>query len=250
MLVQPEKCAFCPSTAKVSGEHVWSKWIGELANSPEARVTFSKVELDDSVSKQWDMPGLDMKANVVCKVCNETWMSDIESAAKVAMTDLILGNPVAEITTEQAARIANFAFKTAIISDRMMNGHFFDISVRYAFKKSLAIPSTVKMWLLGFQADTFQGSLRTRNIYFPSQSLTDLTLNVCTFFSGRFGFQVLAVKTDIVGHVEPVPTPPGLTFTFHPNIDAGISWPRPVLLKPEGFGEFASRWDRVKYTYG
>jgi hypothetical protein len=249
MLVQLEKCAFCPSTAKISGEHVWSAWIGELGNQ-DARVMFSKIELDDSVSREWNMPGLDMKTNVVCKVCNQTWMSDIEAAAKFAMTDLILGKPVAEITAEQAAQIANFAFKTAIISDRMMNGHFFDISVRYAFRKSLVIPSTVKMWLLGFQTDTFQGSLKSRNIYFPSQSLTDLALNVCTFFAGRFGFQVLAVKTDVVGHVETVPMPKGLTFAFHPNIDAGICWPPTVLLKPEGFGDFAARWDRVHYTYG
>ena len=210
---------------------------------------FSKVEEGGAISKMWEMTGLDMTANVVCKSCNETCMSDIEAAAKVAMTDLILGNPVTVITAEQAARIANFAFKTAIISDRIMNGHFFDISVRYDFKKSRAIPSNVRMWLFSVETNAFEGAIRSRNIYFPNKTLTDLTLNVCSFFAGRFGFQVVSLKTDFVRQIEALPTPPGLTLALHEATSFGISWPPSVALTPDRFDAFASRWDSTRYGF-
>src|ERR1700693_2330476 len=89
----PRPCAFCPSIAKISGEHIWSQWMAKLF--PSAAVNFSKIEKDGSVSKRWRMSGLDMAANVVCKTCNETWMSAVEvEYAKPAMADLILGKPV------------------------------------------------------------------------------------------------------------------------------------------------------------
>jgi len=46
------------------------------------RSKLSRIETDGSVSRRWRMSGLDMTANVVCKACNETWMSNIESSMR------------------------------------------------------------------------------------------------------------------------------------------------------------------------
>src|ERR1700693_636181 len=146
----PRPCAFCPSIAKISGEHIWSQWMAKLF--PSAAVNFSKIEKDGSVSKRWRMSGLDMAANVVCKTCNETWMSAVEvEYAKPAMADLILGKPVKQITPERAHGISLLAFKTAVIANHMLpeDEEFFDISHRYAFRETLSIPPKVGMWLVG-----------------------------------------------------------------------------------------------------
>lgn len=242
----PRKCAFCPHPAKISGEHLWSQWIGNLF--PPATVHFSKVEQDRSVSRQWQMPGLHMTANVVCKPCNETWMSDIEGLAKIAMSDLILGKIVEEITADQARSISTFAFKTAVITDQMMAGEFFDISARHTFRESRTIPPSVMMWLLGLHDDRVSGGIRSKNIYFPDKSLPDLALNVCSFFVGHFGFQVVSAKSDTVNLIEGIRIPSGLAIPFYPHIAPGMSWPRNVLLHSEAFDDFAARWDRIRYS--
>ncbi len=243
------KCAFCPSTAKISGEHIWSQWMASLF--PPAAVNFSKIETDGSVSRRWRMSGLDMTANVVCKVCNETWMSRIESQyAKPAMSDLILGKQMKEITEDRAHGISLFAFKTAVIANRMLSEdeEFFDISQRYAFRESLSIPPKVGMYLLGFAPEN-AGGFRSMNIYFPNQNAPKLTLNVCSFHVGQFGFQVVSAKTLTVTQIESLPTPDNLKpVLFYPTIRSGVSWPQSVVLAGEAFDGFASRWNSVRFN--
>lgn len=218
---------------------------------PSAQVTFQKVEKGGSISKQWkSASGLNMTANVVCKKCNETWMSAIEANhAKPAMSDLILGKPTAEITSQQAHSISLFAFKTAVIANHMLpeGAEFFDVSQRYAFRESLSIPPKVGMYLLGF-APGNAGGFRSVNIYFPDKNAPKLTLNVCSFYVGQFGFQVVSAKTITVTQIESVPTPKGLdpVLFYPPPIRRGVSWPQRVVLAGEAFDGFASRWNKVK----
>jgi hypothetical protein len=246
--VNKRECAFCPSPAKISGEHLWSDWMNALF--PKGNVTFQKVEFDGSVSKSWPAKELNLKANVVCKKCNETWMSAIESDyAKPAMADLILGNRVGEITKRRAHGIALFAFKTAVVTNRMLpkTDDFFWQSERYAFRESLSIPRDVAMWLVGLEPSN-SGGFRSNNIYFPNQDAPDLTLNVCTFRAGQLGFQVVSArKASILTKIESIPAPPGLTALFHPTIERGVFWPRRTILRTEEFQIFASRWNSVKF---
>ncbi len=216
---------------------------------PSAAVNFSKIEKDGSVGKRWRMSGLDMTANVVCKVCNETWMSDIEvHHAKPAMSDLILGKQVKEITPDQAHGISLFAFKTAVIANHMLpeDEEFFDISQRYAFRESLSIPPEVGMWLVGFAPEN-AGGFRSTTIYFPNKNAPKLTLNVCSFYVGQFGFQVVSGKSLTDTQIESLPTPSDLTVRFYPAIRSGVSWPRNHVLGGQSFDGFACRWNSIKF---
>jgi hypothetical protein len=181
---------------------------------PTGNVTFQKIEFDGAVSKNWEAKELNLTANVVCKKCNETWMSDIENNhAKPAMSDLILGNRVGEITKRRAYGMALFAFKTAVVTNRMLpkTDDFFWESERYAFRDSLSIPPIVAMWLVGIEPSD-AGGFRSNNVYFPDQDTPDVTLNVCTFHVGQLGFQVVSAhKRSILSEIESIPTPPGLT---------------------------------------
>src|SRR5260370_1527762 len=244
------KSAFCPSTAKISGEHIWSQWMATPV--PPAAVNFSKIETDGSVRRRWRMMCLDMTANVVCKVCNETWMSRIESQyAKPAMSDLILGKQMKEITEDRAHGISLFAFKTAVIANRMLSEdeEFFDISQRYAFRESLSIPPKVGMYLLGFAPEN-AGGFRSMNIYFPNQNAPKLTLNVCSFHVGQFGFQVVSAKTLTVTQIESLPTPDNLKpVLFYPTIRSGVSWPQTVVLAVKALHLFPPRCTHSRFKY-
>ena len=177
-------------------------------------------------------------------------MSDIEHHhAKPAMSDLILGKQVEEITVAQAHSISLFAFKTAVITNHMLpeDEEFFDISQRYAFRESLSIPPKVGMYLLGFPLEN-AGGIRSTNVYFPNKNTPDLTLNVCSFYVGQFGFQVVSVKSLTVSQIQSLPTPEDLTVLFYPTIKRGVSWPRNQVLGRESLNTFAYRWNSFKFS--
>ena len=216
---------------------------------PLGEITFQKVAQDGAILKSWKAPELNMKANVVCKKCNETWMSDIESQyAAPAMSDLILGKHVGEVSKKRARGIALFAFKTAVVGNHMgpENEEFFDTAQRYAFRESHLIPDKVAMWLFGCEPNV-AGAFRSNNVTFPGNADTALTLNVCTFSIGHLGFQVVSARTDAIGDVESISVPPGLTAFFHPILRDRFSWPRSIVLAREAFDSFHGRWNRVKF---
>ena len=216
---------------------------------PPGEITFQKVTLDGSVLNRWKAPELNLKANVVCEPCNNGWMSDIEAQyAAPAMSDLILGKRVGEITAKRVRGIALFAFKTAVVTNHMLpeSEEFFETAQRYAFRESHRIPPNVVMWFFGCEAN-IAGALRNHNVRFSGKHDAALALNVCTFSIGQFGFQVVSAKTNTAPEVQSLPTPPGLTIFFHPALSDRVSWPRTVVLGWEGFDDFHARWRSVRF---
>src|SRR5277367_3604515 len=150
-----QECAFCPSTAKMSYEHVWSEWMGKLF--PKSPITVRQIGHDGAVLREWPSAKINVKLPVVCEPCNNVWMSNLENDhAKPAMKDLILGNRVGQFTPKRVRGLSLFAFKTSVIGNRTLpeSEWFFDRSVRQAFKDTLAIPPNVSMYLVGM-ADFF-----------------------------------------------------------------------------------------------
>src|SRR3954468_13090910 len=111
-------CAFCPYSAKLSAEHIWSEWMRDLL--PIKRFRFYRRDENRVPVTTWNKSNLDVTAKVVCKRCNEGWMSDLESShAKVALQPLILGDQHITISEKRSRSLALFAFKTAVVIDHM-----------------------------------------------------------------------------------------------------------------------------------
>lgn len=220
---------------------------------PVTDATFRKIHMDGSTIKQWHAPELNLKSNVVCATCNNGWMSDIENLyAKPAMADLILGKRVGAISRKRARGISLFAFKTAVVANHSLpkSELFFDQADRYAFRESFKkgsfrIPPDVAMWLVGMQP-VAGGGISSINAYFPNQDAPHLTLNVCSFWVGCLGFQVVSAKSTNAGKVESLPTPPNLTIQFYPTLEPNVRWPRPNVLRAEAFNDFGNRWNMVR----
>jgi hypothetical protein len=115
---------------------------------------FRQRDEEGKVVKEWRSPAIDLTAKVVCKSCNEGWMSSLERRhAKPALSDLILGNEVAALSQARANSVAIFAFKSAVIIDHMRREKpFFRRSIRHRFAQTLIIPDNIQMWLAGFFA--------------------------------------------------------------------------------------------------
>jgi hypothetical protein len=241
----PKECAFCPATDKFSGEHIWSKWMRKLFKSKKFR--FSQRNSAGKVIRQWAMPGIDMKARVVCKKCNEGWMSKLESEhAEPAMSDLILAKDVL-ISESRAKSIAVFAFKTAVVVDHMgRDKPFYTTTARREFAHSLTIPRNVNIWLAGlFPMSSGRCNSLYPEIYFEAPRY--LKLNVCTFAVGHLVFQVVGAQYIEIPDFGPKPGFEHLAVPIWPPIQQDIGWPLPNVLKYRSdFESFSNRWSAIR----
>lgn len=101
----PRKCIFCGEGGKsgnpMSEEHLWSEWMAPLL--PKNKGT-RYVEYAESFRATQpagpkllrDRQGgaIDKRYKVVCKRCNETWMSAMEMAVRPRLIPLIKGEPI------------------------------------------------------------------------------------------------------------------------------------------------------------
>lgn len=242
------ECAFCPQTAKLSAEHLWSRWIRDLF--PAKKFIFIQRNQAGKALKTWYSPKIDLTTKVVCKRCNESWMSAIENEhAKPAMSDLILGNKVLTVSQSRANSIALFAFKTAVIVDHMRRKEtFFPRSVRHDFARSLTIPPDVQMWLAGFlpgASGRFNSSYSDLSI----DARSHLELYVCTYAVGHFVFQVVAARHAGIPSFSPRAGFEHLGIPFWPTIPEGVAWPPPNVLRTWiEFEQFSERWGAIQFV--
>lgn len=238
-----KECAFCPETANLSLEHLWSDWMNDLF---PGKKRFTRKNEKGEIISQFISPDLNWKARVVCKKCNNTWMSQIEQQhAKPAMTDLITGKVEIEISNSRARSLALFAFKTAVVFDHVARTRppFFERSDRHRFATSLVIPNNVGMWMAGF-LPVGKGEVHT--CYHKGElSNRRLEMYVCTYAVGHLTLQIVAAKS---GNWTIAPTP-GFEYSaipFWPSLPKGIVWPVAQVLKnvPD-FDTFSARWRNV-----
>ena len=64
---------------------MWGDWISELLGRRETR----QEHRHNGVVKKWESLGGNLSTKVVCKKCNETWMSDIEAQMKRSFSQAI-----------------------------------------------------------------------------------------------------------------------------------------------------------------
>lgn len=243
----PKECAFCLNTAKLTAEHLWPNWMNDLFPSKKR---FKTKNEKGEIVREWSSDKLDWKARVVCETCNNTWMSDIESRAKSAMSNFILGKPgpIPQLCTDS---IALFAFTTAVIFDHVRRDRepFFSRSVRYGFRESFAIPSSVKMFMAGFLPGG-KGHVHTCYHEGALYATDRFMLYVCTYAVGHFVFQVVGQNRQGYTKVtlEPREFQP-FAVEFWPWVPGGASWPPAhVLQTAADFDSFSTRWRVVTAT--
>jgi hypothetical protein len=236
-----QECAFCPKTAKLTGEHIFSDWMNLIL---PGKKRFRRYDPDGS-NLEWPAPDLNLKANVVCGDCNNGWMSRLEDEhAKPAMTDLVLGKQHIPIPQSRANSVALFAFKTAVILERMSKirpARFFSRDVRYRFKSTLEIPSNVRMWMICFPSRTSGACF---NVYHEIDEHGRIELYVCNYRAGHFAFQVVVVRKPTFLTIIPHARFEHLAVPFWPHICEGFIWPPPVVIgSANQFRDFGTRWN-------
>lgn len=219
--------------------------MGRLFTSTKYR--FIRRNEDGEVIKQWPMSAIDLTAKVVCKACNEGWMSNLEQRhAMPAMTDLIIGKTELISLQLRTDAIARFAFKTAVIIDHMQRDEpFFPRSARHHFAKSLKIPRDVRMWIAGYLPMS-SGSVNACYHGASVDSNRKLDLYVCTYAVGHLAFQVVAAKCTGIRAFDPRPGFEYSAVPIWPAVPQGVSWPPSEVIRTKAdFQTFSDRWETI-----
>lgn len=120
-------CAFCGSSGPLTKEHVWSNWLADV--SPDTRPGPHVMADDDEVLRIWEDDLFKLTVRCVCRRCNNTWMSQLEEAAKPVLTPLIREHRCT-LSPEAQLVVATWAVKTVLVSqgreigDRVPREHF------------------------------------------------------------------------------------------------------------------------------
>jgi len=251
-------CAFCSRSATLTGEHIWSQWMGKLF--PEQRLVFRKQLANDPVVRIWETSSVDLTVKIVCEPCNNGWMSDLEAQhAKPAMQDMILSDRPVLLSAERIYSISVFAFKTAVIGyhmERKISPSFpasvFSRSHLRRFATSLRIPAGVQVWIgcIGTD-DPRHGLFRMRYAKTPPGFVNGFKLYACTFGIGRFVLQLVAtewtkgsLRRRMVPNVGQNPIWNSMAIPVWPTLGQAVQWPPSQQMRDDTVNGFSDRWRR------
>jgi hypothetical protein len=244
-------CAFCSETDNLTGEHLWSAWIGRALG--KRRYTFIRKEKDGSVRK-WHRAELNEKAKVVCGHCNNGWMSDLETSTKVFLNDMVFHCSSTVLQPRQIVLLAAVAFKNTVVADHMHDNHppFFSLRERRRFMRNLTIPSAIQMWLAS--ASTQGGLFKCGYIASPVGASDGFEINHFTHGVGHVVVQVVASrwkKKSLRRHTPPpiltqAPEWNPVSIPFWPSDGKPINLPPIMHLGDEIIDKFVQRWTKLE----
>jgi hypothetical protein len=126
----------------MTGEHIWPAWLSKLL--PKTRYRNERV--DGEAKSTWMTTKLDQTANVVCKRCNETWMSELESQAKRLLADVIINGKRTTFGYDDLKFLAAYAFEKSVIANyqtlSILGEPISTRAQRERFRTSLELPPT------------------------------------------------------------------------------------------------------------
>ena len=229
-------CAFCPTqAAKLSREHIWDNWINR--ELPTKRFRVRQRWSRDQPFREYDATVLQEKLEVVCENCNHTWMSDLTNRVRQAYSAQTINGAALTLMTDDAALLGAYAFMKSVVADHATpkDERFFSLEVREQFRRTLAIPPNVRMWIAAYQGEHRFGGRFHNAILTPNEPsvLDGIEYYAFTYVVGHLVLQTHAVRwRDGRSAFAPVPKP-------DPYWDPAVSqfWPysEPVSWPPKKY---------------
>ena len=142
-------CIFCDGT-QMSLEHVWPRWAAKLvvdAGAVQHR-SYAQFQGRDAVANTYNQPPFQQTAKVVCRDCNNGWMSRLEEAAKPYLETMLHGRGRVLCGPAQTT-LAAWALKTSMVivaSQAKGEAVIPPADHRYLGEHGKP-PSTVRVWI-------------------------------------------------------------------------------------------------------
>ena len=81
-------CLFCASSAPLNGEHIFGDWLQNLGYTGEGVREIARGDGSEPIIQRGGP--FSKKLKVVCYLCNNEWMSGMETAAQPVLTAMRL----------------------------------------------------------------------------------------------------------------------------------------------------------------
>lgn len=250
-------CAFCHRYAELTGEHLWSGWVNGLLGAQKYEMSFIDHLKDKHIS--WTAKSLNLKVPVVCKRCNNEWMSDIENEmAKPVLSKMVSRGSPFVLSAEDRRSLAVFSFKTFVIHDHSVEDRkpFFSPAARSRFRLSLAIPPCVQMWAGMIRSDeprgvcmanyrqVRQGILNGIEFYFLTYAVASIVIQL-----GAYRWRRRVKGTSDNKFVQDA-NMDSVTPLFWPPDGNAIMWPPGRMLDVDDIEPLRNRWNSLHLIRG
>jgi hypothetical protein len=169
---------------------------------------------------------------VVCKTCNETWMSGIEEGVKSVLIPMLQGISVTLGTSDQVNLATWIALKVMVIETQNPNDAVIGKYGRSVFMTKREIPSEMTIWIATHDTERLYMSYWHRSMKAtldnPAPSRRKLKdIQTTTFGVGHlFSFTVVSVLP--LG-IELQPEPDEAIWRLWPLSAGDIHWPMPHI---------------------
>lgn len=121
------RCLFCGDEAKMSREHVFPEWLGDvIPGAGRIRHRWFAPEGSESEDRDWTADALSMTAKIVCEPCNTGWMHRLEESARPFLESMIRGRG-RHLYAEGSRQVAYWALKTALTTDRAQEAEHWSV---------------------------------------------------------------------------------------------------------------------------
>jgi len=154
-------CIFC-GNAPTTREHIWADWLAKyipktLPNYTAAQSFLNPDRTVEKVEKLWGGDPRSRQLQIVCRPCNNHWMSGLQTAAKPILIPLIAGKSIS-LTSSRQEILAAWCAMTTICAE-----YFFPKTAassvtqrRWLFNTHTA-PNSFRIWIGDFRRDQWKG---------------------------------------------------------------------------------------------
>lgn len=218
-------------------EHVLADWLS--AYLPEAKASKKVHSRDGSTPnltthsmRRGPDSAFGHKVRVVCKPCNEGWMSDLERATQPILIPMMEGNSV-RLTWGRCKTLATWAFKTATMIDCLDSDVNRGVSPDHieTLYRDRKPPATCQIWVVpttGGEDSGYAGKYSTAAG--KKKTLAEVvprSTYASAFMLGHVGFVVFGTgRPDALAPVAPVLGPDmGLTALWPRKPGDRLNWP-------------------------
>jgi hypothetical protein len=246
VLAAGRRCVFCGGTP-VTAEHVWPAWLRTVLPQPIVAPHRRTVQLDGVAQPDVTYPQrvFEQRVRLVCAVCNNGWMSELETANKPFL-DAALHGRGRQLHQRGQERLAAWAFKTALMINCTFREHRSGVpQSHYDYLYThRAPPSDVAIWLASYDGEqpaaAFSSGMAISRPGERVDSHDAPNVYTITFTLGPLALQVFGVHDAAAIRVDPRGgeyADPGIHQLW--PYDAPFTWvPRPALTG-EGLQRFA-----------
>jgi hypothetical protein len=202
-------CIFCGKLGSISKEHFWPEWLesylpkqAENAYVSELHVAEGKVpkRLQDRMERQGSVTT--KKIRVVCKNCNNGWMSRLEESAKMIMRPVLEGHSYTLAKTEIQTLACWVAVKTIVGEHAEGQMALTPAADRFLLHESHRIPEYFRIFVGTHISDTKAAYVRhsttvSRTMDGPNPPLPPgvrRNIQTVTFLVGPLLFHTIAAR--------------------------------------------------------